>query len=226
VILVIASELDEIAEAAVTDWPSRNAILMKPLDLCTQGWRIEVGRTHEGMLIANGRLLPVTHVTGVLNRLSFVDERELVAIEPSDRRYVAAELTAFVFYFLSQLPCRMINRPTVNNLAGCDWRLQEWAHYGQEQGIPFVSQSMCGHASSQPAGQLRRTAILNDAIVLSNDDQYPRNVAELVRRAGLVFADVCYLVRDHECLLHSVSLVPDLSSPEMASAVHRYFRDH
>jgi hypothetical protein len=201
--------------------------LMKPRDLCAQGWRIEVGHAHEGMLIANGRPLPVAQVTGVLNRLSFIDERELVTIEPSDRRYVAAELTAFVFYFLSQLQCRMMNRPTVNNLAGCDWRLQEWGLYGHEQGIPFVSQPMVGNtSSSQPLEDLRRTVILNGAILSSNDNQYESKIAELVQRAGLVFADLCYSVRDQECLLHSVSLIPDLSSREMARAVHRFFWAH
>jgi hypothetical protein len=223
-ILVIASELDDVAEAAVATWPNGGAHLMRPRDLCSQGWRIEVGRTQQGTLVADGEPIAVECVNGVLNRLALVDERELVSIELSERRYVAAELTAFMFYVLSQLRCPMINRPTVSNLAGCDWRMDEWVYRGREKGIPFAPHSARCPSSLRSGPDLRRTVILAEAVALSNDDRYAQHMIELVCRAGLMYADLCYSIHDGRCALHSVSLIPDLSNPEIATSIHQFFQ--
>lgn len=55
----------------------------------------------------------------------------------SDRVYVAAEMHAFLLAWLTQLPCPVLNRPTVNSLAGPAWRQERWVTIAAGLGVPI-----------------------------------------------------------------------------------------
>jgi hypothetical protein len=84
----------------------------------------------------DGRVVAVEEITGVLTRLPCVFDQELVEIVPGDRAYVAAEMTAFLLSWLSELKCPVLNRPTPTCLAGPYWRPERWAREAARSGIP------------------------------------------------------------------------------------------
>ncbi|HKS54555.1 MAG TPA: hypothetical protein VJS12_04680 [Steroidobacteraceae bacterium] len=223
-LIVIASELDEVAEREVTSWPRGEAVLMRPQDLCSRGWHVEVGHSDEATFVAHGQSLPASSVRGVVNLLPFINERELVTIEPGDRRYVAAELTAFLFFVLSEMRCPMVNRPTINNLAGCDWRMQEWIACGRRCGIPLIDYRERDVAIE--ARDIKRISVLDGDVLHSDANLDPACAVELIAHAGLVFAELCYVEDDCGLVLQSVSMTPDLSSPAIRSGVQKFFRTH
>jgi hypothetical protein len=225
-LIVIASELDEVAEREVTSWPRGEALLMRPQDLCSRGWHVEVGHSDEATFVAQGQLLRASSVTGVVNLLPFINEKELVTIEPGDRRYVAAELTAFLFFVLSELRCPMVNPPTINNLAGCDWRIQEWIACGRRFGIPLIDSGERDVSISIEARDSKRITVLDGDVLYSDANLDAARAVELIAHAGLVFADLCCVEDDRGLVLQSVSTTPDLSSPAIRSAVQKFFRTH
>lgn len=226
-IIVIASEVDEVAERAVATWPEGAARLLRPRDLCSNGWRVEIGQIAEAILVADGERISAARVTGVLNLMPYVFDRELVGIESADRRYVAAELMALLSYLLSQLKCPVLNRPSVNNLAGCDWRIEEWTYHGRQLGIPFVQQRIDSAAmQSQPIVEIMRTTVLDGKVVESGGMAHEARLVELARRADVAFVTFCYSILGSNYALNSVSLTPNLTNPISAAAVRSFFGTH
>jgi hypothetical protein len=87
---------------------------------------------------AGGRLAEAHQIDGVLTRLPFVAESELTDIVPDDRSYVAAEMTAFLAAWLTDLPCPVLNRPTPVCLMGPYWRKEKWIATASKLGIPVA----------------------------------------------------------------------------------------
>ena len=226
-IVVVASELDSVAQQLVEDWPGKRALLMTPRDLCTKGWHIESGRIEEGHIVASGDRLSVSKLTGLLNLLPYVFEQELVTIESASRRYVAAELTAFLFYLLTVIRCPVVNRPTANNLTGPDWRPEQWAQACRLVGIPTKKTR---RNSRQPivagtAGEsfYSISAIGNNCV--GDTATYAANVIALAKLAGVTFLTVTFGEHEASKVFHSAQLVPDLRDRNLTSAIQAHFGD-
>lgn len=142
-ILVIASRHDLVARALVGRWAAHGARLLTSADLSAAGWRHHSDAAGTSTLLVGGRVIPAREVSGVLTRLPCVFERELVRIAPVHRAYVAAEMTAFLTFWLSDLPCPVLNRPTPGCLAGPNWRREQWVHAAARAGIPVRSVRRC-----------------------------------------------------------------------------------
>ena len=71
----------------------------------------------------------------MLTRVPAVFEDELTDIMFSDRSYVAAEMTAFLLFWLSRLRCPVLNEPTATCLAGRYWRREQWIDQAARAGI-------------------------------------------------------------------------------------------
>ena len=52
-----------------------------------------------------------------------------------DRTYVASEITAFLFYFLTRLQCPALNRPTAHCLTVPSWGRMQCMHVRRQAGI-------------------------------------------------------------------------------------------
>src|ERR1700674_4065238 len=120
-IVVVASRRDVVATALVTLWSKYGARLLTPDDLCKPGWRYEPGRPEDGTAVIDGAPVGVRHIGGVLVRLGSIDASDLPQFAPADRRYAAAEMTAFLISWLSELTCPVINPPSGSCLAGPNW---------------------------------------------------------------------------------------------------------
>ena len=78
------------------------------------------------MAILGGREVKQSQIRGVLTRLQWVRERELLDVIPEDRAYVAAEMSAFLLCWLAGLTCPVLNRPTPTCLTGPGWSSEQW----------------------------------------------------------------------------------------------------
>src|SRR5262249_10347233 len=59
----------------------------------------------------------------------------LVHVAPEDRAFVAAEMSAFLFAWLSQLECRVLNRPRGISLCGPNWQPLQWTLAAARAGL-------------------------------------------------------------------------------------------
>jgi hypothetical protein len=124
-LLIVANRQDQAAAHLAARWAAHDACLLTPADLSSAGWRysLPAGRSHG---VAGGRGFESDEIKGVLTRLSRVDEQDLPHIVEPDRRYVAAEMAAFLASWLSHLGCPVLNRPTPECLAGRSLRTEQW----------------------------------------------------------------------------------------------------
>ncbi len=136
---IVASRYDKEAQALVKQWPDRDVRLLTCEDLSLSGWRHRPACPQESVAMISGETVPVNQITGVLNRLPGVLDYEIPQITPTDRPYVAAEMTAFLSAWLNHLKCPVLNRPTATYLLGPSWRPQQWTHTAARLGIPICA---------------------------------------------------------------------------------------
>jgi hypothetical protein len=85
--------------------------------------------------VIGGTVTPCREITGVLIRRPCVIEAELPHIRSADRRYVAEEMSAFLFAWLTGLTCPVLNRPRDFHLLGPPWRPEQWVRAAAALGI-------------------------------------------------------------------------------------------
>lgn len=126
-ILLLANRFDLAARTLVEDWQEHDVRLVTCEDLSVPGWRHYVGgNPRAARAMIGGRPVFAEEITGVLTRLTYIWEQELVHIVADDRRYVAAEMSAFLMSWLSALHCPVLNRPVPGCLSGPYWRPEQW----------------------------------------------------------------------------------------------------
>ena len=149
-LVVVASRHDEVARVFAERHATDGVALLTPADLSRPGWRLSLGAGGwelDGTAVIAGRLVRSAEVSAVLTRLPRVPAAELTPIVPADRRYVAAETTAFLLAWLSALPCPVLNRPTPACLAGPNWWPERWVHLATRLGVPTRA-ARCGSTNA------------------------------------------------------------------------------
>jgi hypothetical protein len=114
-LLVIGHEHDREAEALAEDLGGG---FLSPADLAQPGWRVPFPGSSSGTFVAGGTRREVSDIGCVLTRLSRVTQRDIPSIARCDQRFAAREMTAFLFAWLSELECLVVNRPTSFSLSG------------------------------------------------------------------------------------------------------------
>jgi hypothetical protein len=136
VIVVIAARRDTgVSTLLAARWHTEVRVLTAT-DLCTSGWRVLTSDPAGSCAVVDGTVIPVSSITGVLVRLPTITESELPMIAADDRAYAAQEMTAFLTYWLSSLPCPVLNRPTASSLCGPNWRSERWVLTAARLGLP------------------------------------------------------------------------------------------
>ena len=138
-LVIVASRFDADAQALGAGWPGP-ALVLTPADLSMKGWRHVTG-ADENTAVIGGRMVAASEIDGVLTRLPAVLESELGSITAGDRAYVAAEMTAWLAAWLSDLPCPVLNRPSPVHLIGPAWSREQWLLAARRLGIPAVTVS-------------------------------------------------------------------------------------
>lgn len=134
-IIVFASEHDEIAKCLVRRWADRGALRMVPSDLSQAGWFCTSRDPAQSECVIGGTRHDSSEIDGVLVRLTAVLASDLPHITPSDRSYVASEMTAFLVYWLTALGRPILNRPTPRSLCGPGWYPEHWVYYAGQAGL-------------------------------------------------------------------------------------------
>jgi hypothetical protein len=247
VLAVLASRHDRSAEALLARWDER-AALISCEDLSTPGWRFDLEHPADGTAVVQGRVVRVADIDGVLTRRPSVAEEELIHVVPADRRYVAAEMNAFLLAWLTALPRPVVNRPSTTSLLGPHWRREQWVRAAVSLGIPSVpSRRVAGPVSptpssttvgqrlgaEEPAGAAGVGAALTTGIVIVGErwfgDAAPElgdRAIRLARHAGAPLLEVWFEHPGRDARLIDAHPYASLAEPGVADAVLDVFSEH
>jgi hypothetical protein len=221
VLVVVASRFDSDARRFVEDWPG-DARLLTPSDLSVRGWRHVPGAA-DNTAVIGGRTVATIEIDGVLTRLPAVLERELGFIASGDRGYVAAEMTAWLAAWLSELPCPVLNRPSPVHLMGPSWSREQWLHVARRLGIPVVTARRstglegAGSGWGLPCGAVV-TSALGCAVGAGGDALADAAVA-LAEAAGVELLRAWFASEDPDAPLLGADYWVDLECPEVRAAI-------
>jgi hypothetical protein len=212
VILVLASRWNEAARSLVARWAAFGAALLTPDDLSEVGWLYRPGRSDEGRAIVGGRPVATNQISGVATLLCTVGEDELVRIVAAERAYVAAEMTAFLVAWLTELPCPVVNRPTPGCLMGPSWSPERWR----------VASIRAGCRLAKPragrGGGITLT-VVGETCVGDGDPNLGRATRRLAREAGVECLAVTFTGPEPDAGFVAASLAPDILHPAVADAM-------
>jgi hypothetical protein len=206
VLVVVGSSQDSVAARLVERWGAR---LMTCRDLSRPGWRYRVGSASRGIAVIGGQRVRAVDVDGIVVRLPCVPPAALPHIVPHDRVYVAREMTAFLTAWLSDLSCRVVNRPTAVCLAGPGWTVEQWRHAAARLGVEVVT---------------RRRRINTTTVVGANAFGFAAGAEVAHRLAEAAAVDLLDVHFDAEERVVGIDPWPDVSSPETADALLELFR--
>jgi hypothetical protein len=226
-LIVVASRADASARRLVEHLGS-DAALITPLDLSEPGWQVDPFRPGTSTFVAGGKRYRETSISGVVTLLPCVFEQELVHIVSEDRRYVAAETTAFLACWLDGLECHRLNPPTAGCLSGPNWRAEGWIRLAGSAGIraQTVTVSTDQTARGGPdAGTFAGVTVVGDRCIGAHSDELQTLARRLATAAGLDLLHVRFSLSFGEPFVCSVTPFADLSTPEAVEAVRAYFKE-
>ena len=156
-------------------------------------------------------------------------EQDLSHIIPADRAYVAAEMNAFLRFWLRELSCPMLNRPTPNGFAGPQWRHEQWVHTAARLGIPVLrsyrhiaSTGACAAKAHVPAEDVTVT-IVGGQHVGAVDEVLAKQVRRLADAAGVDLLAVRFNGAEVGSCFVSANPWPDITPIAVTPAVLDYF---
>jgi hypothetical protein len=229
VLLIIAGKQDQSAQWLAERWSRFGAAILCPADLSLSGWRHYVAVASEDIAVINRQTVPVEKITGVLTRLPYVSEHELMHIVAPDRPYVAAEMTAFLLSWLSRLNCPLLNRPSPTCLSGCDWRSEQWVYFATLLGIPVVpirrhAKCLEDTATQESIDSFDTVTVIGESCVGAGDERRSAYARRLAAAAGLNLLALHFRTVGGEPRLLSAHPWPDITSTEVADGMLEYFQ--
>jgi hypothetical protein len=227
-IVIVANRWDRTAKAWATRWTRYGTGVLTAQDLSAAGWRQRLSQLESGTAVIEGKLVPQREITGVLTLLPCVTERELVDIAPEDRPYVATEMTAFLLFWLSNLKCPVLNRPTPMCLSGPYWRREKWLSVAAQAGIPvqaFRRRAVPGSSAEEDAVPAATIVIVAGKSVIGEaDPELQLQARRLAELAGVGLLAVHFSSPEHDARFVTASTFPNLSDDRAAEAVLEYLR--
>jgi hypothetical protein len=125
-IVVLASDADVQAKALVARWSVYGARLMTPTDLSCSGWVCEIPEVSQTHCVIDNLVCDPCAISGILVRTTHFAADELMQIAVADRCYIAAEINAFLIYWLATIGRPVLNRPSARCLSGPGWYPENW----------------------------------------------------------------------------------------------------
>jgi hypothetical protein len=203
---------------------------MTPDDSSRAGWRYRLGDVTTSKAVVDGRQLASRDICGVLTRMPWVVAPDLGHIQPADRTYVAAEMNAFLRFWLMELTCPMLNRPTPECLSGPYWQHEKWVNTAARLGIPvatarrYVAVSRIPAEETNPRSDGSTVTIVGQRHVGAVDPLLARQARLLADAAGVDLLAVRFSGAQAGCLFVGVDLWPDITHDDVADAVVEYFQ--
>jgi len=230
VLVVVGSRHDPDACEIVQQWEHWGAALLSCEDLSASGWRYSPSDRAASRAVVSGQVIPDTAIRGVLVRRPWVLQQELTHIAPADREFVAAEMSAFLLAWLSQLPCRVLNRPRGTSLCGPNWQPQQWAHMAANVGfqvepirwqVPAGARAK-GEETSYLAPQSVEAVVVGDRCLGDVSDDQATHATKLAAAAGVSLLAVCFAHANGRSRFVAANAMPNLKDPRVADAVREY----
>jgi hypothetical protein len=220
VIVVVGRETDAGVQALLQRWRDSDAALLTPRDLSRAGWAHRPASPAEGRAVVAGRAVAVGEIRGVVAALETLTTRDIAHIVRRDRPYVVAEMYAFLLAWLRTLPCRVLNRPTPQSLAGCGWQREQWVLVADALGIPTVAVCEPADGSDEHDTAITVTQVADRTLDAPTD-----TVAAWVVRLAAAAQTSTLVARFRDGSpprFVSAGVVPDFSRPQVADGVLRW----
>lgn len=229
-LVVVARRSDQKARDLARRWAPYGGAVLTCEDLSVAGWRQLLGDAEASKVVIDGQVVEAREITGVLTLLPYVTEGELVRIARENRPYVAAEMTAFLHFWLCGLQCPVLNRPTPVCLTGPGWRREQWVYIAAQLGIPV--QTVAWHLDREAGFPEKEKSSAPDMTVTivgsrcsgSVDGTFVSRVRRLASAAGVEMLAAYFRETERGFRLYDASSSwADISSPEVADAILEYF---
>ena len=231
-ILIISNIANEAATHLADMFPPGAASLITATSF-NQTFKggLDVNDFASSQIQINGRAVPVGEITGVITTISSFIPEEFYYIEPADRKYVCAELSAFFIYFLSQLDCKKINPPTPRSFSGPNLHRIEWIKKASAANIPIWPVSMINskNANAEAEKNLKPAvhtfSVLGGKIIGAQQPDLLHKYAMAVQRVFDVPFFTCYFISDKagDYYLADIVLKPDINPVANREAIVNYF---
>jgi hypothetical protein len=220
-ILVLANRGDLAARRLVEAWRAHDARLVTLPDLSRPGWRHYLGDSGPEIAVASGELVPVASIQGVLTRIAWITPEDLPHVVEGDRPYVAAEISAFLIAWLSQLRCPVINRPATNSLMGAPHAAEGWVAIAARVGLvpPWTSRAFPAPPEAAWPAEAVTVSVLGDRCFGAVDPALADQACRLAAAAGVELLAVTFSHPAADATFLGAHLWPDVSLPELAVAL-------
>jgi hypothetical protein len=223
-LIILAAPGDQSAAWLVERWQSHDAILVSAADLSITGWSLYSASPRESKACIGGREVRNDEIDGVVTRISCVQTHDLSHIVPSDREYVASEMTAFLLAWLSSLTCPVLNRPVPGCLGGPALRPEGWTYLAARLGISVTPVRRKTHdrplVPDNPS--TCELIVVGQACFGNASPEVIENARLLARAAGTDLLTIQFTGPESDSSFVSANPWPDLASPQFADAVLNY----
>lgn len=223
-LLVLAHPRDDAARRFARCFSERPAAVIGPRELSTSRWEHYAVGPGDDVLSLGERPLRADAVSAVLVRIAAVSEHDLVHIGAEDRRYVAAEMTAFLWSFLSRLRCPVVNRPGAGSLMGPGWSATRWAAMAARAGLPPASDALpVGSLTVSESEAERLLTVVGDEVVGAPNRDVACAAVKLARAAAVRLLPIRLRIGPRSGQVRFVAVEPwsDVAVPEVAALLYR-----
>jgi hypothetical protein len=230
-IVVFADEHDESAQDLVRRWTGREAALMAPSDLSRAGWSCNSHDPLRSVCVIGGACHRASSIEGVLIRRSAVLASDLLHITPDDRNYVAAEMNAFLTYWLTAIGRPVLNHPTPRSLSGPGWYPEHWMFYAFRSGLRVKDhkRSVGPHATQHPAWPEHPApyvdlTVVGESAIGDVSTGLAAKARELAKSAGVKFVRFRFDGSGDDAVFLQADLFPPLDDERVEAAVLAFFQ--
>jgi hypothetical protein len=226
-IVILASPWDPTPGACVARWASRDVGVLTPRDLSLAGWRQRLHGDASDAVVVGGKVVLQKEITGMLTLLPCVSEHDLAHIAPQDLSYVAAEMTAFLVFWLSRLKCPVLNRPTPACLSGPNWPREKWVRVAADAGIPVESvrrRAEIGISKIADTAAHVSVTIVGDRVFGEVDPVLHTWARTIAMAASVDLLELRFSGPGPDARFTGANSFPDLSNGALADAVLGYLR--
>jgi hypothetical protein len=228
-ILVFSDSLDDRAENFVQLYLEGYGLVFSHLDLWSCNWKLDTNDFFESTISVNNKVLRVGEISGVITLTPAVYAHYLLNIVESDREYIANEINAFLFYFFSQLNCKMLNRPVIGNLLGSNWRYEMWLYNARACGFstePYRRRSLVPVFALPIRQYLQNLTIVGDTVIGTDNDQLIQMSMNLKKMTELTYLRIFYYLHDGHFFFHSANVCPAIEEAEIANLIVKFFNSN
>lgn len=198
-------------------------------DLAGPGWRLAPGNSAHARGTAGGNEFEGGDVTGAVTMLPAFTPVDVPHVAIEERAFVAAEITAFVLAWLSQLSCRVLNRPTPGCLSGPAWPPEQWVLVAAQLRVPAWPLHRSARLNdAKPdlkihSGRPMSVTVVGDRCTGFDDGVLRSHARALAEAVGIEFLTAEFAPRHGESVLMNVRPAVNLADPESMNAIADYF---